>query len=109
MSGSIYMKKRWTSSAMVNMENDNTYCFIWSMLASPELCNSSHLNRVSDYRKCFIELNLQVFDFSKEFKCSDVHEFEKLNNLSINLFELGFYQDQNTSKHKLIPIETIKK
>ena len=42
---------------------------------------------------------------------SDVLIFKKLtklNNSSINIFELNFYQDQNKWKHKLIPIEIIK-
>ena len=34
-----------------------------------------------------------------------MHKFEKLKNLSINIFELNFYQEQNKWKHKLIPIE----
>ena len=42
------------------------------------------------------------------FKCSDVHRFNELNNSSINIFELNFYQDQNKWKHKLIPIEVSK-
>ena len=53
-------------------------------------------------------MNIDGFDFSNGFKCSDVHIFEKLNNLSININELGFYQDKNESKHILIPIEISK-
>ena len=34
--------------------------------------------------------------------------FERLNNLSINIYELIFYQDNNRWKHKLIPIEISK-
>ena len=36
---------------------------------------------------------------------SDLHRFEEINNLSINIFELYFYQDQNKLKHKIFPIE----
>ena len=32
-------------------------------------------------------------------------DFNEINNLSVNIFELSFYQDQNNWKHKLIPIE----
>ena len=39
------------------------------------------------------------------FKVSDVKKFEKLNNLSINIFELNFYQEDKIWKHKLIPLE----
>ena len=53
-------------------------------------------------------MNFQGFDFSKGFRCSDIHKFNELNNLSVNIFELNFYQDQNQWKHKLIPIEISK-
>ena len=33
-----------------------------------------------------------------------MHRFEKLNNLSINIFELNFYLDNIKWEHKLIPI-----
>ena len=33
-----------------------------------------------------------------------MHKFEKQNNLSINIFEINFYQEQSKWKHKLIPI-----
>ena len=67
-------------------------------------CNNNHPNRVTNYRHFFNELNIQGFDFSKGFKCSDVRRFNELNNLSVNIFQLKFYQDQNQWKHKLIPI-----
>ena len=61
--------------------------------------------RVSNYKKYFNQLNIQGFDFTNGFKCSDVKNFlKKINNLSINIFELCFYQDDNKIwKHKLIP------
>ena len=43
------------------------------------------------------------------FKCSDVHNFAKICKLSINLFELNFYQNQIKRKHKLVPIEIFYK
>ena len=62
----------------------------------------------SNYKYYFDELNIEGFDFSNGFKCSDVKKFEKLNNLSINIFELRFYQDiydRKNYKFKLIPLE----
>ena len=41
-------------------------------------------------------------------KCSDVHKINELNTLSVNIFELKFYQDQNKWKRKLIPIKISK-
>ena len=84
------------------------YCFLWSILTSLHPCNNIHPNRVSNYRQYFNELNIQDFDCTNGFKCSDVHKFNELNNLSINIIELNFYQDQNQGKHKLIPIEVSK-
>ena len=53
-------------------------------------------------------MNFQSFDFTNVFKCSDVHRFNELNNLSVNIFELNLYQDGDKWKHNLIPIEISK-
>ena len=53
-------------------------------------------------------MNIQGFYFTNGFKSSDVHKFNELNNLSVNIFELKIYQDQNQWKHELIPIEISK-
>ena len=108
MNGSNYIKIPLRSNAILNFENNDKYCFIWSLLAYLHPCNNNHPNRVSNYRQYFNELNIQGFDFSKGFKCSDVHNFNELNNLSVNIFELNFYHDQNQWKHKVIPIEISK-
>ena len=102
---SNYYKIPLRSNAILNIENNDKFCFIWSMLASLHPCNNNHLNRVSTYKKYFNEVNINGFDFSKGFRCSDVHEFIELNNSSINIFELKFYQDQSKWRHKILPIE----
>ena len=108
MNGSNYVKIPLRSNAILNIENNDKYCFIWSLLACLHPSNNNHPNRVSSYNQNFDELNINGFDFSKGFKCSDVHRFDDLNNLSINIFELNFYQDQNKWRQNLIPIETSK-
>ena len=108
MNGLNYIKIPLRTNAILNIENNNKYCFVWSILAWLHPCNNIHPNRVSNYRQYFDELNIQGFDFTNGFKCSDVHKFNELNNLSVNIFELNFYQDQNQWKHKLIPIEVSK-
>ena len=108
MNGSNYIKIPLRSNAILNVENIDKYCFLCSIFASLHPCINSHPNRVSNYRQYFNELNIQGFDFSKGFKCCDVHKFNELNNLSVNIFELNFYQDHNQWKHKLIPIEISK-
>ena len=72
-------------------------------------CNNEHPNRVSNYKQYFNELNFQSFDFTNGFECSDVHKFNELKKLSVNVFEVNFYQDINKWKHNLIPIEISKK
>ena len=108
MKGSNYVKIPLRSNAILNIENNDKYCFLWSILAWLYPCNNNQPNRVSNYKQYFNELNIQSFDFSKGFRCSDVHKLNELNNLSVNIFELAFYQDQNQWKHKLIPIEINK-
>ena len=100
LNGSNYVKLPLKSNAILNNENNDKYCFIWSTLASLHPCNNNHPNRVSNYKQYFNELNINGFDFSNGFKCSDVHKFNELNNLSINKFEINFYQDQNKWRHK---------
>ena len=65
---------------------------------------------MSNYRQYFGELNIKGSDFTNGFKCSDVHKFEKLNDLSIDIFELNVYQvkDKIKWKHNIIPIEVSK-
>ena len=108
MNGSNYVKTPLRSNAILNIENNDKYCFVWSVLASLHPCNNNHPNRVSNYKPYFDKLNIQDFDFTNGFRCNDVHKFNKLNNLSVNIFELVFYQDHNQWKHKLIPIEISK-
>ena len=103
MDGSSYVKILLRSSAILNIKSDDKYCFLRSILAKLHPCENSHPDRVSNYEPHFNELNIEGFDFTNGFSCSDMYRLEKLN-LSINIYELGF--DQN--KHKLIPIEISK-
>ena len=96
------------SNAILNIENNDKNCFICSILSSLHPCNNNHPNRVSNYRQYFNEIKIQEFHFTNGFKCSDVHKLNEINNLSFNIFELTFYQDQNQWKHELIPIEVSK-
>ena len=77
MVGRSHVKIPLRSSAILNIENDDKYCFLWSILAYLHPCNNNHPNRVSSYRQYLNELNIEGFDFTNGFKCSDVHKFEK--------------------------------
>ena len=73
LNGSIYVKIPLRSNANLNIENNDKYCFIWSVLAWLLPCNDAHPNRVSNYKQYFNKFNNNGFDFSNRFKCSDVH------------------------------------
>ena len=91
--GSSYVKTPLRTSALASIGNDDKYCFIWYVLARLHSCENSNPKRVSNYKQYFIELKISGFNISNGFKGSDMHKFEKLNSLSINLFELNFYQE----------------
>ena len=105
MKGSNYVNIHLRSNAILNIENKDKYCFLWSILANLHPCNNNHPNRVSNYNQYFNGLKIQCFDFTNGFKCIDVHKLNELNKLPISIFELNFYQDQNKWRHKLIPVE----
>ena len=108
LNGTSYVKIPLRTPAILNIQNIDKYCFIWSILASLHLCENDHPNRVNNYVPYFKELNFQNFDFTNGFKCSDVHRFNELNNLSVNICELNFYQDGDKWKHNLLPTEISK-
>ena len=108
MNGSNYVKIPLRSNAILNIEKNDKYCFIWSILASLHPCNLNHPSRVSIYKQFLIQLNIQGFDFRYGFKCNDVHRFKEIKNLSIKMFKLNFCKDQKKWRHKLIPIEVSK-
>ena len=108
MNGSNYVKTPLRSNAILNNEKNDKYCNIGSILNSLHPCINIHPNRTSNYKHYFNELNIQGFEFSYGFMCKDVHRFKSVNNLSNNICEANFHQDQNKWRHKLIFIETSK-
>ena len=106
---SSYVKIPLRSNASINDKNKDKHCSIWSILASLHPCDKDHPNTVSNCLQKFTGINSDGFDFSNECKCSDVQKLEKINKLSIKLFELNFYQEKTKWKHNLIPIEISKR
>ena len=95
-----YVKTSVRSNAILNIENNVEFCFIWSILAYLRPCENSHPSRVKSYIQYFNEINIGCSDFTNGFKCSDVQNFEKLKIFSINnIFEVNFYEDKNKWKH----------
>ena len=48
MNGSSYVKIPLRSNAILNIENNVNYCFMWSILASLHPCNNNNPNRRSN-------------------------------------------------------------
>ena len=108
LNGTSFVKIPLRSNAILNVQNNDKDCFIWSFLAGLHACQNTHPSRVNNYLQYFNELKFQSFDFTNGFKCSDVHRFNELNNLSVNIYELNFYPGGDKWKHNLIPIEISK-
>ena len=65
LNGSSYIKIPLRTNALINIKNEDKYCFIWSILASLHPCENDHPNRVSNYNQYFNELSINGFDFTK--------------------------------------------
>ena len=105
LNGSSYVKIPLKTQALLNIQNKDNLCYLWSILAHLHPTSNGHPERTSSYIDYFNELNIEGFDFTNGFKTSDVKKFESANNLSINIFELKFYLENEIWKHKLVPVE----
>ena len=82
--GRSYDKKPLQSTpSLMNIENKDNKCFLWSILAHlhPAERNANMLTKYEPFLK---ELDTIGFDFSTPFICSGVNEFQK-NNWSNNI------------------------
>ena len=99
---SSYEKNPVRSNAILNLENNYKFYFIPSLLAHLRPCEKTQPTIERIDRKNFNELNFHGFDSTNGFECSDVHIFENLINLSINMFEINFYLDQDQKNVNMI-------
>lgn len=92
--------------ACVNVVNSDNMCFKWSVLAglkqldisenhkqgiaTPNLRNA---NRVSIYKNCESEYDLDFSEINFPTPVEDIEKFEKKNNISINLYILQEYEN----------------
>ena len=73
------------SKSIVNIRNNDNYCFLWSVLAHKYRVDN-HRERVTHYENHFHQLNQGDIQFPMKIK--DIPIFERFNNLNINVFEL---------------------
>ncbi|KAB0795158.1 hypothetical protein PPYR_11997, partial [Photinus pyralis] len=69
--------------AVINVKNNDEFCFLWAIVSALYPANN-HVDRVSKYPHFDTVLNRGNIQFP--IKLNDVKKFEKLNNLSINLY-----------------------
>ena len=55
LNGSSYVKIPLMSSALINIKNNDKYCFIWSILARVHPCDNDNLDRVSNNYNLLME------------------------------------------------------
>jgi len=71
--------------AVVNIKNDDNYCFLYSILAGIRIDLKTHPNRASQYQRRLNELNYDGLEFPLKFQ--DVAKFENMNpDVSVNVF-----------------------
>ncbi len=85
LSGGTYVRLPFESKSVLNIQNKDNKCFLWSILAKLHPAESDKCE-VRSYRRYENELNLSRITFP--VKLNDIPKFEVDNNLKINVFEL---------------------
>ncbi|CAD6210601.1 GSCOCG00010918001-RA-CDS [Cotesia congregata] len=89
--------------------NQDNYCFVWSIVAALYPCGPEKLDfRTSSYPHPSSVLSYTGIEFPMSFK--NIPYFEKLNNLSINVYgiESEFSNSKKKKKSIIIPIHLSK-
>ena len=103
INGSTYITFPLRTNAILNIQNVDTFCFLWSILANIHPINDkNHPYCVSKYIRYRDELNINNIDFTNGTKIDDIPRLERLNNqLAINVFEFTTDEDND---YKLTPL-----
>lgn len=79
--------------ACVNVQNNDDACFAWAVVSALFPC-ARNTNRVSSYPHYSTVLNVKDIEFP--IRREDIKKFEKLNNISVNVYILD-------DKYKCVP------
>ena len=88
--------------ACINVQNDDDMCFKWAILSALvhlrgiDIHNS---NRVREYIKYEAEFNLDFSNLQFPVDPMDVAKFEKLNNISVNVYLL----QRSSADYEVLP------
>lgn len=88
-------------NAVVNIRNNDDYCFAWSVVAALHIPTGPNFD-ISSYPHYSTVLNITGIDFPMSLK--GIKKFENQNNISINVFGLEKYFDKisNNQKYEVI-------
>ena len=84
--GSSYMKspkKIENTKSVVNVQNEDDKCFLWSVLANLHPAKD-HVDRVSNYEPFLDELKTNGIKF--QMRLQQIPKFENMNDLTINVY-----------------------
>ncbi|CAD6243198.1 GSCOCG00012650001-RA-CDS, partial [Cotesia congregata] len=74
--------------AVINIKNNDNFCFLWSVVAALHPAHEGqNVSRVSSYPHYSRVLNYHGIKFPMTLK--DIPKFEKMNDLSINVYDMG--------------------
>ena len=90
-----------SKKAIVNVQNTDNKCFMWSILAAlyPPVKDAQ---RVMKYRDHVGKLNCDMLEFSVKHTSSKISQFEDVNTVSINIYRYD-------PKYKAMPLRVSKK
>ena len=101
LKGMTYVKFPIRTNSILNVQNVDTYCFLWSILASIHPVDKNP-QRVSKYEPYRDELNIDNIDLTYGMRITDIPRFEILNpTLTINVFE---YSTEEDNDYRLVPL-----
>ena len=101
MNGLTYVKFPIRSNSVLNIQNTDTYCFLWCILANIHPVDRNP-HRVSKYLPFQNQINITNIDFTNGMRITDIDKFENLNNqLAIKVFE---YSTEEDNDYELVPL-----
>ncbi|XP_053592969.1 uncharacterized protein LOC128667335 [Microplitis demolitor] len=86
--------------AVLNIENFDEYCFLWSVVAAIHLPNTGHPERTSAYPHYSAVLEYTGIKFPMTLK--QIPQFERLNDLTINVYGIESHFTKKTSEKSII-------
>lgn len=85
--------------AVINVENQDPYCFAWAVTSALYPANG-HTSDTSSYPHFSTVLNLTGMSFP--VKLRDISKFEEMNNISINVYGLEQIFENNRVKYEVV-------